>query len=158
MQTFLVSSRFRESASLLDSRRLNKQLLEGRQILGTLAHISDGWKNHPAIKMWEGHPQMLGLYLTAIKDECVKRSIKTDKNWTAISELLKTFRCSASPPHWWVDMHLLRRIIITHRANLYLKDPVYYERFKRSVTDYRQHVCCERCNYFWPTHLENYNV
>jgi hypothetical protein len=47
MQTFLPSSNFAVAARMLDSKRLNKQILEGYQILNVLSGNSPtgGWRN-----------------------------------------------------------------------------------------------------------------
>ncbi len=55
MQTFLPSANPVTSARLLDSKRLNKQILECYQILNVLSGKSKGggWRNHPAVLMWK---------------------------------------------------------------------------------------------------------
>lgn len=156
MQTFLpyVGS-FKMSAQTLDNKRLNKQLLEGRQIYSALLGKTIGWRNHPATLMWKNHENMLVEYLTAIKNECEKRGIKTEKNWAEI-ELMHNLNYHRGPnliiPAWMRDEKIANKIEITHRANLFLKDPVHYEEFEYAVKHYRKHVCCETCNYYWFTH------
>ena len=56
MQTFVPFDNFIESSKSLDNRRLNKQLLEGRQIYKIIYtdQRSGAWANHPAVKMWRG--------------------------------------------------------------------------------------------------------
>jgi hypothetical protein len=53
MQTFLPYSDYEASAQTLDNKRLNKQILEGYQILKVLsgASPSGAWRNHPAVLM-----------------------------------------------------------------------------------------------------------
>jgi hypothetical protein len=63
MQTFLPYPDFMKSAECLDSQRLGKQRVEAFQIWQTLTDQSDGWKNHPAIKMWKGYEDALLRYL-----------------------------------------------------------------------------------------------
>ena len=156
MQTFLpYVNDFRSSAIVLDNKRLNKQLLEGRQIFAALLGLTKGWVNHPATRMWKNHETYLFEYLLAIKDECSKRGIKTDKNWFAIQEMYDEYFAdnrNFDPPVWMSNEEIASKIEITHRANLYLKDPEYYEGFDYAVDTYRENVCCERCNYFWVTH------
>ena len=85
--------------------------------------------------------------------ECVFRGISTDKNWSAIIEMHENnwFRGSGIVmPPWWGD----ERVHQSHRNNLYIKDPEYYSEFV-----YDQRVsCCDKCNYFWPTHTVWYNL
>ena len=73
MQTFVPFDNFIESSKSLDNRRLNKQLLEGRQIYKIIYtdQRSGAWANHPAVKMWRGCDTALFNYLVAIKNECV---------------------------------------------------------------------------------------
>ena len=51
MQTFVPFADFDMSAQSLDNKRLNKQLLEGRQVYQILAdnRTKGGWVNHQAV-------------------------------------------------------------------------------------------------------------
>lgn len=155
MQTFVPYADFNESAAVLDNKRLNKQLLEGRQIYQIIASGKNrgAWVNHPAVKMWRSLDNALFKYLVAIKNECVARGIQTDKNWTAILSMHQNnwYRGDNTVmPAWWGD----ERIHQSHRNNLYKKDPEYYAEFSHDSFI----SCCERCNYFWPTHTLYYNA
>jgi hypothetical protein len=57
MQTFLPYYSFEESAKCLDYRRLGKQRVEVYQIINILEgkNKTNGWVNHPAVKMWIGY-------------------------------------------------------------------------------------------------------
>lgn len=155
MQTFVPHADFAESAAVLDNKRLNKQLLEGRQIYQIIASGKDrgAWVNHPAVKMWRNCDVALFEYLVAIKNECVARGIQTDKNWNAILYMHQNnwYRGdNLVMPAWWND----ERVHQSHRNNLYVKNPEYYAQF---VHDSRV-TCCDKCNYFWPTHTLYYNA
>jgi hypothetical protein len=155
VQTFVPFDDVILSAQCLDSKRLNKQLLEGRQIYGILAsgRRTGAWVNHPAVKMWRNYDMALYAYLEAIKDECVRRGIKTDNNWSAIEQIHEwnwNRGDTVVMPPWWGD----DRVHISHRNNLYRKDPDFYYSFR----DAQFISCCERCNYFWPTHTLYYNA
>jgi hypothetical protein len=159
MQTFVAFDNFEQSAYTLDSKRLNKQLLEGRQIYSILASgkTSGPWTNHPAVKMWRGFDMGLFSYLKSIKDECDLRGIKTENNWTAILEIHKSnwFRgTNIVMPNWWGD----KRVHLSHQFNLYKKDPEYYQEFKNTF-DNGISTCCDRCQYFWPVskHAKEYS-
>lgn len=156
MQTFLTHIYdFEQNARTLDSKRLNKQLLEGRQIYAALTGRSAGWKNHPATKMWFAHENMLIEYLRAIKNECERRDIRTMNNWNALMEMHDMNYDRGDnlvAPHWMEDEEQSERIMLTHRGNLYKKDPIYYNQFADVFDTYMDYVCCERCNYFWVTH------
>lgn len=158
MQTFVPFADFNESAAALDNKRLNKQLLEGRQIYNILSknQLKGAWVNHPAVKMWRNCDNALFVYLEAIKDECVSRNIQTEKNWNFILDLHKWnyFRGTRfNLPVWWSD----ERVHISHRQNLYQKDPSWYGEFAYDYSLDKSH-CCDRCNYFWPTHTLFYNA
>ncbi|MEY4333204.1 MAG: hypothetical protein RLZZ196_1942 [Bacteroidota bacterium] len=156
MQTFMPYSDFDEVASVLDSKRLNKQLLEGRQILAALAGTSKGWRNHPATKMWAGSEGMLYKYLLAIAKECNERGIKYQNNLNAIEDIMEVhfnnITCNGRP-FWMKDKTMLHRVITTHQANLYRKDSYEYGLFQSSYDDPMNDPCCEECSYFWPTHI-----
>jgi hypothetical protein len=155
MQTFVPYADFAASAAVLDSKRLNKQLLEGRQIYKILAEDQYGvpWSNHPAVKMWRGFNIALYKYLDAVKDECDTRGIKTDINWEAIERIHRFdygHGINLVMPPWWGD----DRIHESHRNNLFVKDPIFYEQFENA----NRITCCDRCNYFWPVTGHQYKA
>lgn len=67
MQTFLPYEDFQKSAKVLDSKRLNKQIVEGVQIINAIlkkrAGIKSGWQHHPCTLMWENHVEALVEYV-----------------------------------------------------------------------------------------------
>jgi hypothetical protein len=154
MQTFLPYKSFTESAKALDSKRLNKQVLEGYQILKVLNNPDPraAWRNHPAVKMWRGYEVALYHYIMAMIKEATMRGIKTDKNRDNVRELkMKTFHNWGSrKPVWYQNGIKLDRLTESHRANLYRKDPEYYGRFR----DDKANPCCDKCQYYWVTHEE----
>jgi hypothetical protein len=70
---------FRNSAKVLDPIRLNKQCLEGYQILKRLLDPSPtgGWKNHPAVLQWKGYEYALYRYIMDMCAEHISRGGKT---------------------------------------------------------------------------------
>ncbi len=65
-----------------------------------------------------------------------------------------TFRSSAvnwgnATPFWMQNQEQLKRVLDSHKANLYRKDPLYYAEYRNSVAK----PCCDRCLYYWPTHV-----
>lgn len=154
MQTFVPFADFAKSAAALDNKRLNKQLLEGRQIYSILSSgkTTGAWVNHPAVKMWRCYDNALYSYLVAIKNECVKRGIQTQKNWDTIEDMHRwnwNRGLNVVMPPWWNDS----RVHESHRNNLYVKNPYFYAEFSSA----NRTTCCDRCNYFWPTHTLMYN-
>jgi hypothetical protein len=157
MQTFLPSRTFNVSAEMLDSKRLNKQILEGYQILNVLSSDDPhaGWRNHPAVKMWRGSEHFLYSYVLAMVAEANKRGIKTDKNMENLTNLRNRMKDAwgTDSPYWYHDELLMRKITTTHRANLFVKDPEYYNLFSYAVDNKDNAPCCDRCKYYWPTHI-----
>lgn len=162
MQTFLPFKNFKQSAKALDNKRLNKQILEGYQILKVLNNPDPraAWRNHPAAKMWEGHEEALFSYIMAMVDEANVRGIKTDKNLANLTELRnKTINhWGKGLPKWMLQRGKIDRVVATHKANLYRKDPEYYWKFEEAVRNDLNKPCCDTCQYYWVTHEEKYAI
>jgi Pyrimidine dimer DNA glycosylase len=158
MQTFLPSKDFDVSANMLDSKRLNKQILETYQILKVLSSNDPkaGWRNHPAVKMWRGFEHALFVYALAMVKEADKRGIKTDKNMDNLINLrvANIANWGHGFPQWYQNSSELKRVTTTHRARLFVKDRYFYNAFEVSYYDNNNKPCCEGCNYYWPTHKE----
>jgi|SRR5210317_879847 hypothetical protein len=155
MQTFVPYADMHESAVVLDNKRLNKQLLEGRQIYNIISdgRTTGGWVSHPAVKMWRNYDNALYAYLENIMLECDYRGIATEKNWSVIVKMHENNWDRGDNivmPPWWGD----ERVHESHRNNLYVKDPEYYAEFRNA----NRTTCCKDCNYFWPTHTLYYNL
>ena len=151
MQTFLPSGSTIFSAQALDNKRLNKQILEGYQILNVLAGNSMGWRNHPAVLMWAGHEGYLLQYVRDMIKEAKHRGIKTENNEANINRIA-SINWNIEKPEWMKNKAKLNRVVGTHRANLYRKDPVYYAEYASAVSSKYNQPCCSDCLYFWPTH------
>lgn len=124
MQTFLPYPSFVESARVLDDRRLGKQRLEAAQIIKVLTGKSEGWKNHPAVKMWAGYEEALMLYHDTVITEWILRGFKNT---------MPTFkpRWEGMPktPPWLGNADFHR----SHRSNLLRKDDKHYGKFFMDV-------------------------
>jgi hypothetical protein len=112
MQTFLPVPDFKESARILDYRRLGKQRVEAMQIL------RGSWSHHPASRMWTGYKDALGEYMNSCIYEWISRG------YTNNMELYPVAKLFMMPP--WFGMKELHR---SHRSNLLRKDPIYYKQF-----------------------------
>ena len=112
MQTFLPTSDFRESARLLDYKRLGKQRVEGMQLLNAMQPDYDkkGWLKHPAKIMWEGHQDMLKKYVNTMIKEWISRGYNNTME-------LYNYDTSAPMPEWMGD----DKIHKSHRLNLLRK-------------------------------------
>lgn len=77
MQVFIIGSPY-ETAVFLDKKRLNKQIVECKQILKALDGLSKGWKNHPCTIQYDKHRYWLCVYmlcLASYRDEQYFNSI-----------------------------------------------------------------------------------
>jgi hypothetical protein len=143
MQTFVpVTESFDAIAKVLDNKRLNKQALEGWQILMNLLQldpqgehrVSKGWSNHPAVKMWRGHEMALYLYIQAMVAEWKRRGYKStigDKAGETIKVAIKLglLADTASNPSWVSSQDTFSTIASSHRLALLNKDYEWYSQF-----------------------------
>lgn len=177
MQTFLSENTFSASVGALDNVRLQKQYLEGWQILDAIAKTPLGGgqridgkvpfaSNHPATNMWRGHEYQLMVYLRHCRNELISRDIKTDvvSAKIAVTAAGSDWR-DKSLPAWWEDEQIRVKIETTHRASLWRKMPEHYPDFyacsERLVATYPEVLlCCDRAlagkhqPYYYPTHAE----
>lgn len=142
MQTFLPHFDFSLCAQSLDSKRLNKQRVECKQIYNALTNPdARGWVNHPAVRMWRGYERALLTYALAICVECDKRGIADNvhmKEW--FTSLVPKHPVNLPP--WLINKEVFTRIRDTHRAALVHKLPVHYHpQFPDAPTF---------TTYFWP--------
>ena len=132
MQTFLPYPSFQQSAVVLDDRRLGKQRVEALQVVRALTRATYGWKNHPAVRMWEGRVEALGRYGYAVCREWVVRGFADTCAVTIAADLdaagVTAVRSEAelaeagALPDWLGDERFHR----SHRAALLRKDPDHY--------------------------------
>lgn len=115
MQTFLPYPDFAACAAALDDRRLGKQRVEAYQILRATQGLTRGWRNHPAVNMWRGYEDALGLYMNAMIDEWERRGFKNNMTRHSIAADV------AMPP--WLGHPNLHA---SHRSNLLRKAPAHY--------------------------------
>ncbi len=152
MQTFLPLKSFVASMEALDYRRLGKQRIEACQILETLLKQPfspknigvplnpnfKGWRNHPAVRMWEGHEEWLKLYTCCCIGEWEYRGYANNIQ-------RPEYNTSTQPPPPWLG---LEEFHLSHRSNLLRKDFSHYSKFWPD--DPRD------LPYFWPTqNMEN---
>lgn len=115
MQTFLPYADFERSLECLDSKRLGKQRVEAYQILRVLQGQSSGWRNHPAVKMWDGYEPALTLYMNCAIVTWRRRGFRN-----TMEILRPTGR--ATTPEWFGDEAFHR----SHQSNLIRKLPEHY--------------------------------
>lgn len=142
MQTFMTSATYANTASTLDRLRLNKQALEGWQIMMTNLKLDPqgnhreprGWYNHPAVKMWRGYEVALSEYVVAMCDEWRSRGYNTtiaDKALATIEKAISLGLVSGEyvAPHWQGDSDYLDSITSSHRVALLNKNYEWYSQF-----------------------------
>lgn len=130
MQVFIPSRvSFQECTRVLDSKRLQKQLLEASQLLKVLStkpdssgNLPKGYRNHPAALAWKHNIPALAAYAIACADECSRRNIKNDVLRERVSAYLET---PYTLPVWWGD----ERLHSSHRARLLFKDFQFYQQY-----------------------------
>lgn len=146
MQTFLpiATTDFRQIAKVLDNKRLNKQALEGWQIMLTLLKLDPqgnhrepkGWVNHPAVKMWQGKEELLYYYVVCMVAEWKSRGFKStigDKATATLTAAYQLGRLSeGEPPYWITDNVKFEQIASSHRQALLVKDYEWYTQFNWS--------------------------
>ena len=150
MQTFLPYADVERSASVLDGKRLVKQVLEASQISKVLRTPSArGWRNHPAVLMWKGHEDRLIVYGFAMCSEYAERFGRMHALQPGFEERVSSMGAEPSMPWWMGD----ERFHSSHRAVLLAKDREWYSRWGWSeepaaMTD-------GSWPYFWPSKMEH---
>ena len=113
MQVFIVGTPL-ETARALDDRRLNKQIIECKQILDAL-NGAKAWSNHPCVLQYRGYEQWLYEYLQCLK-EFAKGRVYTPQEYSRIAD---KYRPSFHTQEYFDQM----------KRRLYTKDPVHYEQW-----------------------------
>ncbi|ASY31651.1 hypothetical protein STTU_0466 [Streptomyces sp. Tu6071] len=142
MQTFLPFSGFRDTARVLDRRRLGKQRVETLQVLRGLTVPGHGWRHHPAVAMWRGYEEALvryGLDMSAAWTalgfaDTVAASLRADLTASRAVRRVRTqpvlARAGELPP--WLGTPAFH---LSHRSALVRKDPDHYAPLFPGVPD-----------------------
>lgn len=130
MQTFLPLPDFAETARVLDNKRLGKQRVEAYQITRVLAGLTRGWRNHPAVLMWQDYEPALFEYGRVICREWIERGFNDN-----LYDKFPTAKIIV--PSWLGDM----RLHLSHQSNLIRKLPEHYRQHFPEVAD--------NLPYFW---------
>ena len=114
MQVFIPYPQPIEVAKCLDKRRLNKQIIEGDQIISAATGRTTAWANHPVVKMYKGHIEWLRLYVNSLE---FYRSGRAD-----IAKHLsdQADRCR---PSWMTEA-----LCNSHKRRLVSKDAQFYKK------------------------------
>jgi hypothetical protein len=148
MQTFLPYDSLIDSVKCLDDRRLGKQRVEAAQIINILEgkQLSNAWKNHPAVLMWDGYIEALKYYYNCCLQEWSHRGFKNIK--LQLFNNYENFHSIPSFPPWLGNP----KFHASHRSNLLRKNHQYYKKFNWKEPN--------NLPYLWPTKqlaLKNFN-
>jgi hypothetical protein len=148
MNTFLPYNDFKKCARILDNKRLNKQILEGTQIINIILKkvgiICDeekkNWWNHPVFNLWMDKKSkkfylcQLIKYLDAFYDEHICRGGKHEyyenkrKDFITLSIVHEElFASSKKVLKWSSNLHKCMK------ANLIRKDEIYYSKYFKNI-------------------------
>lgn len=115
MNVFVVGSPF-ETAQCLDKRRLNKQIIECKQILKAINGESKAWANHPATLQYVNHVEWLKLYMHCL-NAYHKNMLDAAKHLSNYADTMK--------PHFHTEEYLTQM-----KRRLYTKDNSHYSQWK----------------------------
>lgn len=139
MQTFLPFPDYFYSCHVLDTKRHGKQRLEAKQILMCLLGIgSTGWRNHPAVRMWQGHEQSLSNYYRSC---CISWYRKGFTQTMYVPPHIP----DARPPVWLDDS----KLHVSHQSNLVSKFPEYYKNMFPRVPSDMPYLWPSQTHYYW---------
>ncbi len=131
IQTFLPYADFTLSVQCLDRLRLGKQRVEARQIHSALVSEYNGWRYHPAVRMWVGYQSALAVYYNMCLLEWTIRGYKNN--------MAPIIHDSNPPMPYWFGQ---RDFHISHQSNLVRKDSHHYRRYFPNVRN--------DIPYYWP--------
>jgi hypothetical protein len=81
------------------------------------------------------------------------KTINNERNLSRLNDRHGKLGWGQNNPSWLDDKETMSRIVATHRANLYRKDPEYYFEYAKYFDHKHNKTCCDTCLYCWPTHL-----
>ena len=142
MQTFLPFLDFSTSASRLDSKRLNKQILEAYQILTDRVPNS----HHPACLMWSKNKKTLKKYILSFCREYTRRFSKIHSIQDRIQNLdfQNEEGLFLKNPEYRIDL-----LLLSHKINLLRKDYEFYKD-RLGITLSKDDLNDYPTGYYWP--------
>lgn len=157
MNTFLPFSRLDLSAKALDTKRLNKQISEARQIARALLGETNGYKSHPATLMWSGHVEALLEYAMWCCDAFLLIRKKRHKYETWIQETKKKVAATRAYNEkrtlpWWLGHPKFHE---ANRKILLWKDPAWY---KKSLRATPARTPSTKPEYVWPVSRDRWKI
>ena len=116
MNVFVVGTPL-ETAKVLDTRRLNKQIIECKQILKAIDGETKAWANHPATVQYKFHRRWLFSYMMCLI------YYKEGSQWAAEQWNNEALRYT---PYWHND-----KFITQMKRRLYTKDNNHYSQWEK---------------------------
>jgi hypothetical protein len=113
MQVFIVGSPL-ETAQCMDKLRLNKQILECRQILDAL-NGAKAWSNHPCVLQYRGYEGWLQNYMKCL-EVYVRGNVQVSAAWSILANDIR--------PDWHTQEYYDQM-----KRRLYTKDKEHYKQW-----------------------------
>lgn len=127
MQIFIPYEDAFKTAKVLDNKRLNKQIIECKQIVNAALGESTAWRNHPVVLMYKDYTPWVNWYMLVLKNEqamCKGNTSIADAEY--IYNIIRNIEPSRP---YFLGLELLHR---SHRSRLYVKDNIHYASFADS--------------------------
>ena len=144
MQIFILGTPY-YTATVLDRRRLNKQIVECYQITKAIKGETSAWGNHPVVKMYSNHLDYLKHYVNCLQN------YRDGNNKLAMDESRKAELVKPSFINTTLTDNMKRRLFTKDERfysqfseygksniNLYFVDGKFLKRF--SLTEIRNNV------------------
>lgn len=126
MQVFIIGSPL-ETAKALDRRRLNKQIIECRQILDAINGKTKAWSNHPCTVQYRNHVEWLTAY---------ELCLKSYMHGNDVHALIANVYANMKRPNFHTQEY-----IDNMKRRLYTKDHEHYKQFTHLGESYE--------NWYW---------
>ena len=136
MQIFLPFKDIYKTAICLDPRRLNKQIIECKQILNVYYGVSKAWMNHPITKMYKNYGAFVEIYMHCLI--AVKNGHHTDAQKIAGAGYILI-------PSFITDEYCNNM-----KRRLFTKDPIFYKDFASYGKSYE--------NWYWDIENNNWKI
>ena len=121
MNVFIIGTAL-ETAEALDKRRLNKQIIECRQILNAL-NGNKAWSNHPCVLQYKGHKEWLELYTYCLEDYF------TSKHYSDSSDMLYIAKEWSERAFEYKPKFHTEEYFNQMKRRLYTKDKLFYKQW-----------------------------
>lgn len=160
---FIIVPDIQKTAEMLDDKRLGKSRVEAYQIINCLeeydrtGQITQGWRNHPALKSWFGFTNHLKVYFNIITREWIRRGFVNNMTLYSIDERpyhivpcgfdgksisYDSTKFNAYSFPFWISFY---PFYMSHQAALCRKNPKHYKFLLREELNYFLNF-----GYLWP--------